>query len=208
MDAPSLLMFFDAVYLIAMAAWVGSILFFSFGVAPIIFRVLPADSAARFVRTLFPRYYAWGATSGALALASFTCGVLSHPEYRGARALIQIVLLLAGTLIMLYCGNALTPAINAARDAGAEQTGRFDRLHRRSVRLNSLVLLAGLGLLVAFVARPEPETTGIVETTPGQRAEPSVSSPAPEAAKIFDPKAQSLQPDHRGTHPEPADPTP
>jgi hypothetical protein len=170
MDAPSLLTLFDAVYLIAMAAWVGSILFFSFGVAPIIFQVLSPEAAARFVRTLFPRYYAWGATSGALALAAFTCGVLTHPEFRGLAALIQIGFLLSGVLVMLYCGNSLTPAINKARDAGPDQGQRFDRLHRLSVRLNSFVLLAGIGLLIAFAARPVPSTTGILEPTPIERA--------------------------------------
>ena len=63
MDARTLLMIFDAIFLMAMTAWLGAILFFSFGVAPIIFRVLEASQAAKFVRALFPRYYAWGATS-------------------------------------------------------------------------------------------------------------------------------------------------
>ena len=34
----------------ALTAWVGSVLFLSFGVAPIIFKVLGAESGARFVR--------------------------------------------------------------------------------------------------------------------------------------------------------------
>ncbi|MGC8642623.1 MAG: DUF4149 domain-containing protein, partial [Isosphaeraceae bacterium] len=48
---------FDSVYLIALTAWVGSILFVSFGVAPLIFRVLSAEDAGKFVRALLPRYY-------------------------------------------------------------------------------------------------------------------------------------------------------
>ena len=116
--ARSLLAFFDAAYLLALTAWVGSILFFSFGVAPIIFRVLGAESGARFVRALFPRYYAWGATSGAIALPAFLGVPLSFPEYRGPMIAVQALLILAGILIMLYAGNTLTPAINAARDAG------------------------------------------------------------------------------------------
>ena len=51
---------FDSVYLVALTAWVGSILFFLFGVAPLIFRVLSAEDASRFVRALFPRYYMLG----------------------------------------------------------------------------------------------------------------------------------------------------
>jgi hypothetical protein len=169
--ARSLLAVFDAAYLLALAAWVGSILFFSFAVAPIIFRVLGAEPGARFVRALFPRYYAWGATSGAVALPAFLGVPLSYPEYRGPMVGVQALLILAGILIMLYAGNSLTPAINAARDAGAEEHARFERLHRRSVRLNGLVLLIGLGLVVAHATRPAPRTSGIQEMSPAERVQ-------------------------------------
>ncbi len=79
------------------------------------------------------------------------------------------MIILAGTLIMLYGGNSLTPAINAARDAGAESHARFQKLHRRSVRLNALVLLLGVGLLIAFTNRPAPQTSGIEEQNPAER---------------------------------------
>lgn len=170
MTARFLLAFFDSAYVLALTAWVGSILFFSFGVAPLIFKVLGAESGARFVRALFPRYYAWGTISGAVALPSFLGVPLSFPEYRGPMVAVQALLILAGILIMLYAGNTLTPAINAARDAGPEQHPRFERLHRRSVRLNGLVLVLGLGLLIAFATRPAPKTTGIPEMTPAERA--------------------------------------
>ena len=170
MDAHSLLIVFDALFLLGMTAWLGAILFFSFGVAPIIFRVLEASQAARFVRALFPRYYAWGATSATIALASYTGGVLVRPEYRGAWAMVQISLLLGGVLINLYCGNVLTPRINAARDSGPGQARRFDRLHSRSVRLNGLMLLAGIFLVVAHASRPEPTGPGVTEPTPAERA--------------------------------------
>src|SRR3981081_870189 len=81
--APYLLPLCDAAYVLALTAWVGIILFFSFVVAPVIFNVLGAESGARFVRALFPRYYAWGAISGAIALPAFLGVPLSFPEYRG-----------------------------------------------------------------------------------------------------------------------------
>ncbi len=170
MNAPALLIFFDSAYLIALVAWIGAILFFSFGVAPIIFKVLPAESAARFVRVLFPRYYAWGAMCGAIALPAYLGAPLSFQEFRGPSVALQALLILAGTLLMFYCGQSLTPAINAARDAGLDGKPRFDRLHRRSVRLNGAVLLIGLGLIVAFAARGGPRTSGIVEPSPAERA--------------------------------------
>lgn len=169
--ARHLMVLFDSVYLIALTSLVGSILFLSFAVAPLIFKVLGAESAAVFVRALFPRYYQWGAISGAVALPSAVAVPLCFPELRGPWVGVQALVLIAATLTMLYAGNALTPAINAARDAGPSGQARFERLHGRSVWLNALVLLMGLGLLIAFAARPRPRTPGIVEPSPSQRAE-------------------------------------
>lgn len=163
MDGRTLLVILDSVYLLALVAWLGAILFFSFGIAPVIFRVLEPEQASRFVRALFPRYYAWGATAGSIGLAAYTAGVLAMPEYRGPAAAVQMAALLLGSLAMLYSGNVLTPAINAARDAGPDQAARFDRLHRRSVRLNAAVLVALAALVVAFAARPTPTSRGIVD---------------------------------------------
>src|SRR3954470_3002451 len=136
---------FDSVFLIAMTAWVGSVLFFSFGVAPIIFKVLGPEGGGKFVRALFPRYYAWGAACGSVALPSLVAVPLAFPVMRGPWVGVQALAILAATLIMLYAGNSLTPAINAARDAGPSGQERFDRLHKRSVRLNAVVLVIGLG---------------------------------------------------------------
>ena len=169
MSARLLLGIFDSVYVLALTAWVGSILFFSFGVAPIVFAVLGPENGGKFVRALFPTYYAWGAIAGAVALPAFVAVPLCYPEYRGGTVAIQSMVILAGTLIMLHGGNSLTPAINAARDAGAEGRERFKKLHRRSVRLNSLVLVMGVGLLIGFANRPAPRTSGIEELSPSER---------------------------------------
>jgi hypothetical protein len=166
-----LLPMFDAVYLLALASWVGSVLFFSFGVAPVIFRVLGKESGGRFVRVLFPRYYAWGVVSGAIALPAFAAVPMAFPEYRGPWVGVQAGLILAGILIFLYCGNSLTPAINAARDEGPEGAERFDRLHKRSVQLNAAALLLGVVLLGVHATRRPPRTRGIEELTPQQALE-------------------------------------
>jgi Domain of unknown function (DUF4149) len=168
MTAPTLLTFFNAVYLLALANWVGSIAFFSFGVAPIVFRVLGPEAGTKFGRTLFPRYYLWGATAAAIALPAVVCGPMTYPELRGPTVGIQALFVIVGALVMLYCGNSLTPAINAARDAGPAGAARFDALHKRSVRLNALALLIGTGLLIAFAARDGGRSGGIVERPPGE----------------------------------------
>ncbi len=166
MTARSLLAFFDAAYVLALTAWVGSILFVSFGVAPIIFPVLGAESGARFVRALYARYFAWGATCGAIALPAYLGVPLSYPEYRGPLVAVQALLIIASILITFYAGNTLTPAVNDARDAGPAGLARFERLHRRWVGLNGLLLVIGLGLLIAHATRPAPRTSGIAENGP------------------------------------------
>jgi Domain of unknown function (DUF4149) len=168
--ARNLLVLFDSVYVIALAAWLGSVLFFSFSVAPIIFQVLGAEAGAKFVRALFPRYYLWGAISGAVALPAFVAGPLCYQEYRGPMVGLQALVMIGGILAMLYGANSLTPAINRARDGGPAGQELFKRLHRRAVWLNGLTMVLGLALLVAFVLRPAPRTSGIIEMTPEERA--------------------------------------
>jgi hypothetical protein len=170
MTARQLLALFDSVYLLAMAALVGGIVFFTLVVAPIVFRILGTEAGGRFVRALFPRYYLWNAILGAVALPSFVAGPLCFPEYRGPAVGVQSAILLAIILVMLYSGNSLVPQINRARDEGPVASDRFERLHRRSVVLNAAAMIGGIGLLVAFACRPAPRTRGIIELSPQERA--------------------------------------
>jgi hypothetical protein len=165
-----LLALFDSAYLIALAAWLGSTLFVSFVMAPIVFQSLGVESGGKFVRALFPRYYLWGAIAGAIALPAFVAGPLCYQEYRGPMVAVQSLALVGGILLMLYGGNTLTPAINRARDGGPARDQEFQRLHRRAVWLNIVTMVLGLALLVGFAIRPAPRTSGIVEMTPEERA--------------------------------------
>jgi uncharacterized membrane protein len=169
-SARFLLGLFDSIYVVALSAWIGSILFISFLVAPAIFKVLGAEAGTRFIRTLLPRYYAWGAGAGAIALPSFVAAPLCYPEYRGPLVGIQALLLLVGTLIMLFASNSLTSAFNPSRIAGTPSQALFDRFQQRSLILNAVVLAIGLGLLITFVNRPLPKTSGIAELGPAERA--------------------------------------
>lgn len=170
MSGRMLLVFFDSAYLIALAAWLGSVLFFSFAIAPVVLSVQGAEPGERFVRALLPKYYLWGAICGAIALPAYVAGPLCFPEYRRPLVGLQALVIVAGILIMLYGGNSLTPAIQAAR---ADRTAGHEplrRLNRRAAGLNAIVLVIGAGLLVAFAARPSPKTAGILEMTPAERA--------------------------------------
>jgi hypothetical protein len=168
-SARFLLGFFDSVYTLALSAWMGSIVFFSFVVTPTISSVLGPEAGSRFMRALLPRYYMWGAIAGAVALPACVAAPLCFPEYRGTGVGIQAMVILSCTLIMLYAGNSLTPTMSTAYDAGPVGKELFNKLQRRSMWLNAFVLTCGLGLLIALANRPAPRTSGILELSPSER---------------------------------------
>lgn len=134
--------------LVAVATVFGGMAFFTFVYAPLVFIKLGTETGGRFIRDVFPVYYvAMGATSVAaavlLAFASTARGIDAL-----AMACIGIVFLLARFVLL--------PIINRNRDAG--QAGdlaakkRFDALHRTSVVVNAIQMLAVLVVLVRYVA--------------------------------------------------------
>ena len=136
----------DAAGLVAVAAVFGGMAFFAFVYAPLVFIKLGAEAGGRFIREVFPVYYvAMGAVSIAAAglLAS---GSAARGTGATAMACIGIVFLLARYVLL--------PVINRSRDAG--QAGdvaakmRFDRLHRLSVGVNLVQMLAVLAVLVQY----------------------------------------------------------
>jgi hypothetical protein len=135
--------FLAALALFCTALLVGGMAFFAAIVAPLIFRVLPAETAARFVRALFPPYYIWvlgTASAGAVAL---------FPLSKLDSGLLACVAALA-----FWLRQVLMPRLNALRDAelaGDPAAGRaFARGHRLSVIANLLQMLVGCLVLTGF----------------------------------------------------------
>jgi len=125
--------------LAAIAVWLGAVVFFSFFVAPTLFRTLAPAEAGKSVRAIFPKYYLLGIICGSLLCALHIArGFL---WYWGGMIKPSIVLFFLLTLLGIYLRQSLTPAVNSARDAGPESKPRFDKLHKRSVRLNGIILL-------------------------------------------------------------------
>ncbi|MDA0739341.1 MAG: DUF4149 domain-containing protein [Nitrospirae bacterium] len=142
-------------HVVAIAVLVGKIVFLSFITAPVLARTLDADSFAKVVRQLFPRYYALGMVAAIVGWATITSiGLLNG---FGPIDLISSTLWLGILAIENYCRSPLTPKINALSDQ-LKETERLgikivslrkdrDALHRLSVQLNSLVLIIGFCLI-------------------------------------------------------------
>lgn len=138
----------DAAGLVVVAGVFGGMAFFAFIYAPLVFIRLGREAGGRFIREVFPVYYvAMGGTSFAAAiLLAFASAA------RGADALAMGCI----GIVFLLARFALLPIINCNRDAA--RTGdlaakkRFDALHRVSVVVNLLQMLAVVVVLVRFAA--------------------------------------------------------
>ncbi len=136
-------------HLLALVCWLGSIVFFSFFTAPVLFRTLERQEAGDLIGKIFPNYYRLGYICGGLALLT----LVSQPsEVMG----IKLALLLAMIVCTLFAGLAINPNARAIKerlrvavleDEKTSLEARFKKLHRLSVQLNATTLFAGLGLL-------------------------------------------------------------
>ena len=131
----------ETIGLYIVAATLGSMVFFAAGIAPTVFQSLPEAEAGQFLRRLFPRYYlALIIGAGAAGL----CFVMTSPLAAA------VCLIIAGSTA--WVRQVLVPRINQLRDAelgGDTDAGQqFARLHRWSVSINMVQLLALLILLI------------------------------------------------------------
>ena len=136
------------IYLLSLVCWVGSIIFFSFFVAPVVFKTLEREKAGELVGIIFPRYYMIGYVCGVLVLVAL---LLTGPETAGLKWCAWGIMML-GTVC---AGLAVNPKARILKEKlkDAPETekpdleARFKTLHSLSVKLNATVLFAGLWLL-------------------------------------------------------------
>jgi hypothetical protein len=148
-------MLFHYVHVLAAGVLIGKVVLLSFVVAPIIAQVLDAESFGKVARRLFPAYYLLGLGSAAVALASLIG--LAALEGGGPMIVFAMALWTGVLASEWYSRSSVTPRSNAMRDQlkqqelhGAVDPGlknAWERLHRRSVSLNSAVLVVGLILV-------------------------------------------------------------
>ena len=121
--------------LFATAILLGSMVFFSAVMAPLIFTKLDAEIAGPFIRQVFPWYY----------LAVIVLGTLAALSLFAIR-LEDACVLAAVAATAVITRQLLMPCINRARDAvlaGDSSAGRgFSRLHKLSVWINAVQIIA------------------------------------------------------------------
>lgn len=146
---------------LALVVWVGSVLFFTLVVAPLLFQSLPPEEAGRAVSAIFPSYYAVGAVCAVLLL------IVDGRELWAGRAASQVRksvwivgLMLACTL---YAGLVVLPRAADAKlrmrgddESATIARAEFRSAHGLSMGLNGIVLLGGVAL-VALSARRRSE---------------------------------------------------
>ena len=118
------------------AANIGIMLFFSVAVAPGIFKILPPEWAAKYVRAFFPKYYAFlGATT--VVAAVLASGIAAQAS------------LAVCALVFFFSMGWITPQVNRARDE--KRMRAFNLLHWLSVALNMLQLIFFITIIVVSI---------------------------------------------------------
>jgi hypothetical protein len=135
------------------AGWVGIAAFFSFAVAPLVFRTVDRPAAAQAVAAVLPHYYLWGVTLSAAALLAYGIAAAGG---RGGRLAAGAGALLCATMLagLLWAWLVVLPQAEAAQRARADSA--FARAHRHAVQLNGLTLAAGAAALVLEALRRGP----------------------------------------------------
>ncbi len=117
---------------------------YSFGFAPMVFSIMPADDAGRFIPAAFPWYYLFVIATAGVGGAI----LLLWNSWSG-------VLTIAIAVVAIYARQMLMPLINSARDeqlrGNPDAKRRFDRLHGFSVALNFVQLFAAGYVLYRFL---------------------------------------------------------
>jgi hypothetical protein len=133
------------VAVICVAAWLGIMAFFSFEVAPIVFRTIDRAVAGQAVTAVLPRYYQWGLILTALALVASAIEAL-RPTAERSRPLLGAALCGIMLATLVWASAILMPRAEQARRTRDDTT--FSRAHRSAVQANVLALAAGAAFLI------------------------------------------------------------
>lgn len=155
--------------LLSVVVWVGGIIFFAFVLAPVAFSLLPSQHLAGTVvggslRVLDILGLACGAIFWLVTVVLFQRSDPAHKRGYEAQLLLSAVMLLATA----YLHAGILPSMErdrlqsggnieaAPKDNPAKM--HFERLHKRSERLEGAVLFLGLGLVLLIARQSAPQT--------------------------------------------------
>ena len=120
-----------------LAISLGMMIFFSFVLAPMIFKILDAENAGKFVRKIFPYYYFVNLIFLIIALVVFI--IISST---GTRFYITMALALS----FVFAQFILMPMINKLKDNNEEK--KFKYAHGTSVIINFAQIIGLIYLLI------------------------------------------------------------
>jgi uncharacterized protein DUF4149 len=126
------------------AAWLGIMAFFSFGVAPLVFNVMERTAAGQVVAAVLPRYYITGLGLCAVAFVVYAAQAVGGSAGR-LRPLLGVALCAAMIGMLAWAAAVVMPQAEAARRA--RDDAAFARAHRTSVTLNGITMLAAVATL-------------------------------------------------------------
>ena len=120
-----------------LAICLGMMIFFSFVLAPMIFKILDAENAGKFVRKIFPYYYIVNLVFLLIAIILFF--VISSMS-------IKFYITLALAISFIFAQFVLMPLINKLKDNNEEK--KFKYAHGASVAINFIQMLGLIYLLI------------------------------------------------------------
>ncbi len=142
---------------LSIVVWVGMLIFFTFFVAPSIFKVLPKDLAGALVADIFPKFWIAGYVSGILSLGSLIAISLIEKGLPAAR----ILLISLMTAVTFYNGmvvntraKEIQTLVMTANDPAKREAlqNDFKRVHFQSYMLNMATMASGVALIF-FMSR-------------------------------------------------------
>ena len=114
-------------------------IFFPLVVATSVFKVLDEKQSSRFLRIFFPKYYLFGFILSSSGL------ILSIFEKSNISLLVFSFIMLG----FLFSRQILMPMINKVKDENNHY--KFDKLHKFSVFINFVQIIAAVFLLVIYL---------------------------------------------------------
>ncbi|MEO1776815.1 MAG: DUF4149 domain-containing protein [Pseudomonadota bacterium] len=135
----------DVIALYALTLAFGGMVFFSAVFSPLVFVKLPGETAGPFIRQVFPWYFL--AVTLTLGLAGVGL-VLAGSTGWGAALLVMAALGVVNRDVLMHRINALRDR-QLAGEAGAGK--QFDRMHKVSVGIHLVQMIAAGAALTAFL---------------------------------------------------------